>query len=60
MAVEDGVAVGGVWYLGGNASCAVSNIDYDLDASLSHVFAVEWTDDRLRYSARVMRQVEVL
>lgn len=59
VAVEDGVAVGGIWYAEGNVSCAASKIDYDLNASLYHVFAVEWTDDRLRYSARVMRQAEV-
>ncbi|CAN0203760.1 unnamed protein product, partial [Ectocarpus sp. 4 AP-2014] len=59
VAVEDGVAVGGVWYPGGNASCAVSNIDYDLDASLYHVFAVEWTDDRLRWYAGTRQYCEV-
>lgn len=48
--MENGVVTGGLWYSDGNRSCFTSG--YDSDGSAFHTFAVEWTEDRLRYDIK--------
>eukprot|EP00903_Cladosiphon_okamuranus_P018231 g16770.t1 len=57
VAVENGVVTGGLWQSGVNYSCFASG--YDFEGSAFHTFAVEWTEDRLRWYAGGRQYCEV-
>eukprot|EP00752_Nemacystus_decipiens_P012339 g10939.t1 len=57
VAVENGRITGGLWNSDGNHSCFTTG--YDFEGSAFHTFAVEWTEDRIRWYAGGRQYCEV-